>query len=371
MTVTRVVRVRLKRPDDATWRILRTLEREAAAYKNICMAAWWAGRYGFVRPDGQTTESWARQAWKGRLASAVVDALAREVKGAIRRLRRAIDAQDQRLPIFSSGRALICRGTDARGERGVRLWRDADGTYRLRLRLLAAAEGDAHVLSVWPDAVTRQPYLQERLARLAGGADRLSRVALVFRLRRRQLDAHLSYERTLVVPPAGARVATLGPLESSGALSLRTDTDRFDLTAWLAALRMRKGEHDKIVRRLRRQGRFGRKRWKMKTSFLEWVDSPLGKKARDVMDWCRLRGVGRINVLPIADGDWPAERFLRRLKARAEEGGVVVSDDAAMKDPSTARAVEAPVKKARKGARALSRAVATLADAIAPGAGRS
>lgn len=160
----------------------------------------------------------------------------------------------------------------------------------------------------------------------------------------------LAYEQKISLPPAGMRVATLGPLDpKSGYLSLRTELETKTYTDKLARLLYMKDQWDLIRRRVCRQigRRKGHARDKRRIlarlSWDGWVDNHLHVWTREIADWLRSQEVGTLRIASIDTGDWPCFKFKELLRYKLADYGIASIEGADVSEQSGARAARADV----------------------------
>ena len=161
----------------------------------------------------------------------------------------------------------------------------------------------------------------------------------------------LTYRVPVVLPRMGERVATLGPVERDGRLHLRTETQTKDYTSRLATVLKRKDDWDLIRRRVlaqigRRKGHARAKRKALANlDWADWLHTYIHTWTREIADWCNTQGVGRVNVVEIDTGGWPAYKFVQQLTYKCEDYGMEVREGADVSAESSERAAKAAIRK--------------------------
>lgn len=349
LSVTRIVRVPLERPDDPGWRDLVALAREGAQLANGLIAAWWAEAHGWTRKDDQPS---AIVACKGRLSGDAYVAIQGEAQGVWRKMRARVLRRDQRLPIFASDRALVVRGRYAGGAGGVRLVPTRDGGFTLRLLILGKDHGGWHEFPVWSAAVRKDRYLSTLLTHIASGSYRCSKVTLQLDPRHRKLFALCAYDRPVPAPRSSQATATLGPLEPDGSLLLRSAQQTRDYTREVWAIRSKKAHYEGLLRRFRRtvgRGPGWRQiyRRNLPDTYEQWADGKLHQLSAAMVAWLHREQVARLTIRPLGDGDWPAHRLTTMLTYKCEQCGITVDTETAATDPDSIRADAGPARKER------------------------
>lgn len=324
--------------------------------------------------DGQTTF----KDFAGVLSGDVRASVASEAQAAWRKSATRILRRHQRLVAFAVDRSLSIRGAGSWGNGGVRITRDGEGVT-ITLRLFGVAHGGAHTFRVWPAALRKDRYLASLLDKLASGQWRCSKVALKIDPRRRKLYAMCAYERP--VPRATGRGvgATVGPLEADGSLLLRASDGRVrDFSREAHEVRSKKAHYDGIVKRFRRSVGRG-PRWRqvyrrnLPPTYGAWATGRLHQLSAAMIAWCVAERVGRLTLLPLGDGDWPAQQLEEMLRYKGEDAGITVVTAASLEEEPAQRAALAPVRKAQRQAGRARKAARVLAEALdlpAPSAGR-
>ena len=164
----------------------------------------------------------------------------------------------------------------------------------------------------------------------------------------------LSYEvQGVALPPMGGRNATLGPLRD-GRLLLRTELQTRDYSSKVAEILSKKDSWDLIRRRAMTQigWRKGHARAKRKLlatmSWDDWLQSHLHMWSRDLINWCGTQGVGTIRIESIANGDWPADRFIALLTYKGADAGIRIAEGADVMEAGGERAAKSVVQRQAK-----------------------
>lgn len=364
----RVLTVKLERLDK-NWKILREIAAEAAVYANHYIDALWAQSRGYTPPDKELNATRdARRKYKGRLSGAAYSGIERVASAAWAKASRQALSGWQGTPRFSNKDALHIRWD------GAKIFIDDKGCYVLDLRILASGEGERFLLPVMINKA-RDRFQGVMLDSFVDGSVRITKVVLNFRPKKGGTYARISYKRSMAVPPMGDRVATLGPIEDNrDRLTLRTDFHTLDFSRKLRTVRTKKDELDKAARRYRYRigrskgsSRLLRRKLAEVADFTSWCKNYSHTWTRQTIDWCAKVGVGRLIILPISDGDWPAWDFVRMLKYKGAESGIEVVEqeeaDLDLVDASSYRAVSGPAKKQARRASKVRQAARTIMNA--------
>lgn len=315
----RVVRVPLERLPDEDWVALRRLAYRCAQYANHLLSESYVTAKGGPKLPTYTDA-------KGDLSAAIRDAVGREVVGIWRRLGRMILRGEQTLARFSANRALVVR------DRGVRLARHADA-YTIVLRLHPGATEETRTeLKVWMPALRRDPWLADRLARLAAGTDPITKATVVFERPGRAVFVLLSYARDDSHISSGGDHATLGPLTDDGQLWVRSAAGRArSFTDQVYRLRAMKthyaGVHDRLRMSLGKTRRYHdlRRSLRRAGSYETWAQGPLHELSHHVVAWCQREGVGSLEWGVAEDGSLPWDRLAGMLKYKCVDAGIAFS----------------------------------------------
>ncbi len=366
----RVLTVDLARLDNTQWRSLRDAAAAAARYANRIVAGRMANLLGCPPPEGR---SWGElvRASKNQgpsLTSYVIDAVVPVVDAQWKKHAKLIARGARRPPWFDEHGALCVRGDD--DHPGVRLESDDKGFW-----LVAKVWRDEEPfrLRLQPN-VKADSWLRPRLEQMVGMP--IPRATFSVLPKKGRVLVRLSYEEHVAVAPPGERTATLA-MNPDGRLLLRCEEgERFrieDYTYRVHQLRHMKEHFAGILARLRRRG-FGRgkgdaaRRRKLLVkagSFDGWAGSyagPLHQMSADMLKRCQEWGVGKLSILTIRTGDWPAERLEEMLRYKAETIGIVVTMPDIADEP-TARSFDAETKRKLRKAAEGRRAAKKLADA--------
>ena len=373
MNTSRVLRVPLAVLSDTDWTALRLLAREGAAFCNAWLADAYARTLGYQPPDAQSV--FRRCA--GSLSGDVRVALAREAFTTWRRHGGKILSGAQRLALFDADRALVCRAEHlSKGRRQIHARVSRIGTtYQLSARLVGKHVGGRHVFFLALDPRCDE-YVRPVIEGLASGAVRLLKLTIVFERPGRKVFALLTYERYVDVPVAGEGVATLGPLEEDGTLWLRWEEAgrprSQNYTGWIARQIHVKQHFGGIQRRLRarlrRSGadhqRAYREALVKAGSFGAWAHGELHRLSSDVVQTCRRRGIGILQVAPLEHRDLPMAELVEKLTYKCAEAGMGLTRvDPAV--PSGSRALLRPVAKQQHRVTRARAALDTLRDIVA------
>ena len=361
--------VKLARLDKEEWKTLREIAAEAAIYANHYVDALWAQARGYRPPDEELNATRdARRKYKGRLSGAAYSGIERVASAAWGKASQQALSGWQGVPRFSNKDALHVRWD------GVKIFVDSKDRYALDLRILAATEGERFRLPIAINKA-RDRFQGATLDSFVDGSVKITKLVLNFRAKKGAAYARISYKRSMAIPPMGERVATLGPIEEErDRLTLRTDFHTLDFSRRLRNLRTKKDELDKAARRLRYRigrgkgsSRLLRSKHAQVADFDTWATNYIHVWSRDIVDWCAKVGIGKLIVLPISDGDWPAWKFVKMLTYKGVEAGIEVTkqevEDVNLADASAYRAVSAPVKKQARRASKVRQAARTLMNA--------
>lgn len=347
---------------------LRDLGWQAASYRNGRMRRLWAQAMGWrVDPekgDRNDITKQGRQDEKGELSGAAYSAAEREVDAVWKKEVKRILAGAP-LPNWRADSALSVRADGVKiewdGKRFIAVLsaqsKDCEGGCRLRLPVSKNTATDQHQ--------------SEILHGMVAGTVPANKATVTYRLKRRRVILRIAYSLERELPPMGKRVATLGPIRDDS-IKFRTETQTKDYTSRLKYIFYLGDEWEKIRRRISRQiaWRSGHSRTKRilnaRKSPQDAIDTHLDAWSRDMVRWAATQGVGIIKIVGIDTGDWPAYRFMQKVKYKAEEAGMTVSEEVDVSDKSTERALGAEIKKRQRKVSRRRKAVRELEYQLTP-----
>ena len=360
-TVTRTLTVTLQL-DVPTFQRLRDLSWQAARYGNLYLRALWAEAMQLrVDPeagDPHDVSKWIRRDEKQELSTAVYAAIERDAFALWRRHGRRILAGAP-LPEFQVGKALAIRRD------GVRLVHDATAHFTALLTVQAhTCPGGARLACPLAHG-TIKDHQAPLLSAMAARDIPITKATIVLKPGRAQVLLRLAYPRTTLLPPLGARVATLGPIDGHR-LMLRSETQTRDYSGRLHTVLTRKEAWDRIRRRAALQ--IGRHRGAARTkrrvlaalSWDDWLSTFLHQWSRDLLTWCQGQGVATLHLVGLERADWSAFRFTQMLTSKGEEVGITVRTEADLADASTSRMVAGELRRRRRRVRKVAQALRTL-----------
>lgn len=363
-------------PSDEQYDRLRELAWQAMRYKNLFLRARWAEAMQFRAAEASADKAGiskqVRAQEKMALSGCAYSAAEREVQALWQRDGARILAGAP-LPQFRQAESLSIRGHKDRAQSGVRIAIEGDGFVAELLAQAQACDGGCWLRVPIAKGTETDTYQAPLLRAMAAGEVPIDKGTVVFRFARHRCYLKLSYEQHRVLPPLGARIATLGPLTRPGErLLLRTETQTIDHTGRLTTLLARKTQWDLIRRRVfaqigRRRGSARKKRVALaRLGFDRWMTTFLHSWSREIVEWCHSQGVGELVVVGLTGGDWPAHRLITLLEYKAHELGIVLrrEDAATLAPASTARAAKSAVERARRKARRLGEAVRELSHQL-------
>jgi len=370
------VDVNWKDPDSkALYNRLRDLSWQAARYRNSMIRRVWAQAVGLVdaeNPDDRTSATkLGRKTEKGELSGDAYSCAESEVKGAWSRDAKKILAGQplpEWKPVGKNASALSVTGKAKQKDSGIRLeWdgkqyflllraqsKDSPGGSWLRLPIAKNTKCDEH----------QGPILKAMLDWT------IPIKKATVHVERRGITVRLSYPLELpALPPPGQRVAVLGPVDASGRLLLRTETQTKDYTSKLTRITDMKDRWDAVRRRVKAQ--IGRRKGHAKTKRIllarlgtqEWLDTYIHEWTRQVVTWCVSQHVGTIQIANLETLDWPAYQFRQQLAYKADEVGIKVAD-ADLSADGAKRAVKASVSKTSRKVRKRADAIRELAHQL-------
>lgn len=355
---------------------LRDLSWQAAHYRNGFVRRLWAEAMGWrVAPEEQDKHDITREhraSGKGQLSGDAYSSAESEVRGSWSRDRKKILA-GQPLPEWKTSSALSVTGRKDKKGSGVRLEVE-DGQYVCYLRAQSQdSPGGCWLRLPIAKNTRRDEYQAAILTPMVSWEIPIAKATV--KIKQHGAVVRLSYEKQRApLPGMGDRIATLGPLEQSGRLLLRTELQTKDYTAEFGNLMRRKDAWDQIRRRVvaqigRRRGHARAKRQRLeRMSWDDWLHTHLHTWSRNVVDWCGTQGVGTIHVECITSGDWPAWKFMELLRYKADEAGIAVVDFADVTQAGAARAVKSVIRKSGEKVRKRHEALRELAHQLtAPG----
>ena len=362
-TVTRTLAVKLEL-DVPTFRRLRDLSWQAARYGNLSLRALWAEAAQLrVRPeagDPHDVSKWIRHEEKQELSTAAYAAIEREAFALWRRHARRIQAGAP-LPEFQVGKALAVR------KDGVRLLHDSGHFTALLTVQARTCPGGARLRLPIAHGTIKDHQAPLLLAMVARDIP-ITKATLVLKPGRAQVLLRLAYPRTTLLPPHGARVATLGPIDGHR-LMLRTETQTRDYSGRLHTVLTRKEQWEGIRRRAARQ--IGRHRGAARTkrrvlaqlSWDDWLTTFLHQWSRELLTWCQGQGVATLRLVGLEGADWPAFRFIQMLTSKGQELGLTITTEADLADASTSRMVSGEIRRRRRRTSKVAQALRTLTTA--------
>jgi hypothetical protein len=363
----RVLTAKVK-PSPEQWKRLRELAWQAMQYKNHCARALWAQAIGLrVDPekgDKNDISKHIRKTQKGELSAAVYDAAETEVKGAWQRDAKKIMAGAP----FSQWRhndSLSVRDT------GITVLSENDQFFISLSVQNKDCEGGCRMVIPFADGTQTDKFLSPILSGMVSGSIKPLRATLIFKPDKGKTLIKVAYALNVMVPPVGERVATLSNI--NGRVMLRAELAQIDYTAKLTTFTSRKQQWDAIRRRVTCQigKRKGHARTKRKVfervHFDDWSKTHMHQWSREVIDWCASHHIGKIVLLDLAGGDWPAHLFEQFLTYKGKDCGIDVVNaiSEGIVNESTERATKAEVKRAQRKARKLGDSVRTLSAEMA------
>lgn len=389
LTVPRVLRVELQALPDEDWHQLRALAQQASRFGNALLADKYAQAKGYTPRNDQS--AFIREG--GGLSGDVRVAIQGEVQAVWARHSKKILIGEQRLALFDATRVLVCRA----GQMSVEHRRSCQAErrrgrpstcacpHRARRCIWIYREGSQYVMSgrLLAEPKPRQTfrlrwkpqsdaYISPMLERLADGKTRLLKVSWQFERPGRKVFALLTYEAHVIVPPAGQRHATFGPIEPNGECWLRVDGDdgrwiQVNYTNRVKQLIEMKLHFEAIYDRLKRGWRKAgpralqekRRALVRSGSFSAWAHGPLHAWSADIIARCQRHGVGYLAIGDSLYQGLPMARLQAMLTYKAEATGIHLAPFDPM-DGTTDRAVKRPVEKQRRSIVAKHKALKTL-----------
>lgn len=363
--ITRVLTAKLS-PTSEQWKRLRDLAWQAMQYKNYCMRALWAQSVGLridpTKGDKNDITKFVRKHEKGELSAAAYDAAETEVKSAWQRDGKKIMAGAP-WSQWRQNDSIAIRDT------GIVISKNGDG-YQIKLNVQNKdCEGGCGMTIPFAEGTHLDKFISGLLDEIIAGKVKAARATVVFKPNRGKTLIKIAYNKTIVVPPMGKRVATVSNI--NGRFMLRCELAQIDFTAKLTTFALRKQQWDAIRRRVTCQigKRRGHARAKRKAfervHFDDWAKTHLHQWTAEIIDWCMAHGVGVITIVDLNGGDWPAHLFEAFLKYKGNDSGIQVSSESAtLADASTERMASAEIKKAQRKARKLGDASRTIAAAL-------
>jgi hypothetical protein len=339
----------------ALYQRLRDLSWDAAHYKNGIIRRKWATATGHRLPDAPEDPAKISKHWratgKGRLSGSAYSAAEREVEGAWTRDGKKMLAGAP-LSQWKTAESLSIRGHKAREESGVRL-EFVDGQYFVMLQAQAATCEGGSWLRVPVARGSEKDWQRTILDGMCAWSVPIRKATA--HLKQHKIILRLTYEVESAKTSVGDRVATLGPVTSTGGLFLRVDNATVNYSHKIGAIGRRKEDWELIRRRALRQIGWRKGHARIKREVLSrmtwdnWLDNHLHTWSREVAAFCDSQKASKLQVIGIDTGDWPAYRFTERLKYKCQEYGIEVAVGIA--DESAAsldRAVGQEIKKAQR-----------------------
>jgi hypothetical protein len=378
-TVNRVLRLKVELSKEQ-WNRLRDLSWQAMRYKNNFIRAKLIQALGFRldqekaqeldlddAEDKAGIEKYIRRFEKGELSGAVYGAIEREVAKEWKKHGATVLAGGP-LPQSRQNDSLSIRGHAEKRESGVRLELIGADEFAADIAVQAdKCEGGCWMRIKIAKGIEKD-WLRDVLLEMVAGTTPIRKGVVVFKPKRGRAFLHLAYEKPVVIPHMGQRVATLS--EHDGRVLLRSETQTVDYTHHRARIIAMKEAHDGIRRRFYRQmGRHKhsarkKQRWEEIRDFDAWKKTYLHSWSCELVNWCATQGIGRITFL-LVGGDWPADILKTYVSYKAEEIGIATNkDEDSLTDEATARTAKAAVSKKRKEAKKIGEATRTLANAI-------
>jgi len=331
---------------------LRDLSWQSARYRNYHAMALYAREQGWRQEDSEDRNAiikLIRKNEKQELSGAAYSAAEREVDAAYSRDSRRIYS-GQPIPQWRPAASLSVRGHRNKNESGVRLEVEG-GRYVAYLQAQSKECEDGSWLRL-PIAqnTRRDEYQKPVLDAMVQWTTAIDKAFI--QIKPHAVVLRLSYKLNYSLSPMGQRKATLGPLVGERLL-LRTEaaTQTKDYSSQIANIRSKKDAWDQIRRRALAQigWRHGQARMKRERlahlSWDDWLLTYLQTWTRNVAAWCHSQGVGEISIASIADGDWPADKFVKLLRYKAAALGMKVNEAADVTERSGERAAQAVVRK--------------------------
>jgi hypothetical protein len=361
-----------RKEDKALYNRLRDLGWQAAHYRNMMMRRRWAEALGYRVAESNDPHSVVkdgRKRDKGELSGDAYSCAENEVQGAWTRDGKRMLA-GQPLAEWKPTAALSISGKNKAADSGIRLLREGDD-YILRIRAQAATcNGGGWFSLPIKRGTDRDEYQAPILNRMVTWEIPIKKATV--HMLQSKIIVKLTFPLTLpALPPIGERVAVLGPISKDGRLMLRTETQTKDYSSKLSFIVRLKDSWDKIRRRVqcqigRRKGHARAKREALaRESEPRIIDDRIHSWTAKMVDWCAKQGVGTIRVLPISTGDWPADRFIFRLKYKAEEAGIKVEEGSYVASSAAAeRAAKSAINRRKSEAKKRSQAIRELADQL-------
>lgn len=369
-TLTRVLRVKIE-PTKEQWQRLRDLAWQSARYHNQFSLAQWC-KYAIKQAYGDAMdptmlEKWVRANQKGELSGSAYSAAEREVTSTWTRDGKRIKAGAP-LSQWRDNDALAIRGHKDRAKSGVRIETKPGGWFaHLRVQN-EACEGGCWItvpISMRPGQDEWQGSL---LDKMVSGDVPVLKAVVVFKPMRGRTMLHLAYAEERNLPPPGERVAQLGPRFQDGNLTLRTECETRSYTHKVAEILSKKDNWDGIRRRFYRQANRHkgstrrRKQFMADASFSDWCETYCHQWSREIIDWCAGQGIGRLVLLDVGGGDWPAHMMEEMLRYKANEAGMVVDNEPHFGAAATERTAKSAVNKRRRQAKKIGDAARTLSN---------
>ena len=360
-TVSRTVRLPLKRPDDETWHTLRKTALQAARFGNGMLAAQYAAmRANLPKELRKQLDAavWAEA--NDTLSGWVRGAVAQRVRGYWRRSAKDVLAGRERVACFSGDRALAITA-DLTNNRGVLYEREGEHfVLRCRFEPVKIPGGGKRepidlIVDLDSPGARNDWHIREAVESIWSGAWSPGVVTIRFDRRRRKLDALVSYSRPASPMQQGGEGATLGPYNpETGELWLRFDNDRsaaINFADRVHRMLAMKEHYHGLTRRLRRsmgRGKGRRQAYRRKLeemgSFSKWSKGVLHQWSRDVVAACAKHGVTELRVESLGVGDLPWHELGQQIAYKARDAGIEIAVPAVVQD-ATHRAKKAELAK--------------------------
>lgn len=360
----RITTFRLE-PSKEHYALLRLRDAQAAQKMNRYSIQLFAERNGWRPPEDSTKDTLTKHGRmeKDDLSSSIYVACEKRVQNDWKRIGKRIWSGVQ-VPTYRKGCLPFDSGgrPENGGNCGVKIIRTKDAGYAALLHITAKdSEGDN-----WIEVpISRRTEIDERRAELAAqfadGAKHVLSGQINFA--RDKVLLRVSFKVRRVVPKAGERVATVSEF-GDGRLLIRSEFESLDFSSRLYAVKQKKLHWDGISRRFSRRssrskGSARRHREKLDNhSFSRWASTEMHVWSRRIVEWAIKQHCGSI-VIELTGGDWPAHDLIAKLKYKADEVGMKVTE-ASLEQRATDRAVKAAVAKRQRRAKKLGDAVREL-----------